>query len=364
MNLYAAEPVPGSRLSCSRVDEGRHGAAVRSAVRTPAIRLEGSVTASAASPLSDAIAAVEPALDYVVSGLAGEAFAPVTWVITDDFANSVAGVLDPTGAMEFTTDRVGGEVVAKTMRDGDGYSIVLNAELLCGDAPDLTSLVFLAAHELTHVAQYQLRDVADIRLDLPDGEIRRSAHLIMHLAANEYRADRVAALVVANGVSVRDEAGETRQASILDTFAGGHISAAEDVAASMHSQLPDIVMDYRLHRMPLMEAVTRVVQFTDQAATVLGHWQALCDVVGVEEPWSLGELPHLEATDLYLRPLWDPVRDLIHDTPLILSPDELQDHETELTSVGASVVEAFWAQLGVTVEELPDGREYVHVAPP
>ena len=263
------------------------------------------ITADAAPPragdLVRAIETIEPIVVHLGEEALGASMSPIRWVICEDFAAEVAADLDPTGGNTYSGDRVGGEVAAKTMVDPDhgGYAIYLNGRQLCdGDeAQSELSLMFLIAHEANHVLQYDTRRISAVAdKDSSGGMVRRAARFIGHFAVDEYRADAVASVILAQAASVTDTTtGISRSASPQDTFAFDHLAGFEAAVLGMYPTLADTVDDYRNHRISLEALLEIVIPHTDQFVTLAAHWQALCDCLTIAEPWSLGDLPDAPA---------------------------------------------------------------------
>lgn len=335
------------------------------------IEESGSVGVSAASgALREAIELVVPVLDALGASVEVDLL-ETKWLLSDDFTADVANILAGGAGSEFTTDRLGGTVAAKTMVDPakpDARVIVLNLPHVLGqDQPrSVADYIFLAAHEYCHVLQQSSRLAGGLPTTEPESDtpIHRSWRAIGRVVGDEYRADVVAGHVLAQLVTATDGTDSSRQASIADTFSLDHLAAAEDVILGLHPLLPDLVDSYRTREIDLEDLVRNLVRITEQALTQLAHWNAVCDLLGIDEPWDLGEIPNAAASQLYLRSNWQPLVAHLQNTPRSPSPEELSRNEPALLETAESAIAGLWASLGVSVEPLNEGDEYVHVGPP
>jgi hypothetical protein len=280
----------------------------------PVIDVRGRHNERGLDELIQAIRAVYPALTALATQASGIGMPPTRLVVCDDFAADVDALIRREGAPAFTTDRLGGEVAAKTLWDPDidgGRLIALNGRLLLDPADPRTPAdqVFLVAHELSHVIQEEVRRRSGVMVGVPvpSETIRQSWRSITRIVADEYRADRIAAALLGRVVSVGDPTSATRAATIADTWALNHLAGAEAVIVDLHPALPDLVQAYREWQIPLDALLHRLGQYSEQVMTVLAHWQATCDALEIPEPCTLGEIPSAPATAMYVRPLWEPL---------------------------------------------------------
>jgi hypothetical protein len=334
----------------------------------PSIEVDGSFDDALLGELTAAIEAVHPVIDSL-AGTADAQLPTTRWLVSGDFATDVRRILGTPSGASFTTDRLGGEVAAKTLRSGQGRErvIALNGTLLLDeqDRRNLADHVFLAAHELTHVMQEEVRQLSGVMegVPIPSETLRQGWRSVTRIVGDEYRADMVAGAVLKQVASVTDADGSTRPATIADTWALFHLGGLEAIVLDLHPVLPDLVQSYREWMIPLDALVQRLVTYTEQVATAVAHWQATCDHLDIADPWSLGDLPGAPAAELYVRPLWEPIYGQLRAQPLVPTVGELAEGEPELVADGERTVEAFWRSLGVTVSAV-DGGDYVHVSEP
>ena len=286
-----------------------------------AIDVRGAFDGTLLDELVHAICAVQPVVESLAATV-GVRLPSTRWLISGDFANDVMQELGSSGPT-FTTGRLGGDVAAKTLRNrlGTGHVIALNGALLLNphDRCGLADHVFLAAHELTHVLQQEVRRQSGVMegVPVPSETIRQSWRSVARIVGDEYRADRIAAAAVKQVASVSDSDGITRPAGIADTWVLNHLAGMEALALSLHPALPDLVQSYREWTIPLDALVRRLVIYTEQVATALAHWQATCDELDVVDSWALGDFDQGPATSLYLKPLWEPICRCLHEQSLI-----------------------------------------------
>lgn len=334
----------------------------------PDIEVHGRHDNQLLSELLVAIKAVRPVLGGIAA--TSDVELPTTrWVVCEDFAREVGELIAHLGGPSFTTERLGGEVAAKTLRDAHSYDrvIALNGPLLLdpSDRRNNADHVFLAAHEMTHVLQEAVRRRSGVMesVPLPSETIRQGWRRVTRIVADEYRADIVAAKVLSKIASVTEVDGTTRPASIVETWALNHLGGAESVIVGLHPTLPDLIQSYRDWNISLDAMLQRLYSYTEQVATVLAHWQATCDILHVPDPWALGDIPTAPASSLYVRPLWEPICRRLREQPILPTPVELSLGEPLLLDVGEKAIEQLWSTLGVKVRDVVEG-EHVDIVEP
>lgn len=334
------------------------------------IEVRGSPDLPLLANLTDIIDQVEPVFD----GLAESSSIPhqqPTWIVCDEFENDVEELIrEEVPDASFQADRLGGTVVGKLLNmPGDDRVVALNGKYLLDPSENWNSgdYLLIVAHELTHVLQAEARSMESIlRVDDQDGHwIRRTWRSAVGHAADEYRADVLAAAVLGKIATSDHSDGTSRAASITDTVFLGNLGSAHEAIQSLHPKLPDIVDSYRTHTISLDELVMAVMKTTQQLLIVLGHASAICEELGMPEFLWENELVVSErATDLYVKPLWQPILQVLQEQPVLSPPADLAGHEEALKEVGEGSVEDFWKTLGLSVKELEDGDDFVQVQAP
>lgn len=300
----------------------------------------------------------------------------VTVVFADDFLATADELLATDAAragrphQTFTTDRVGGTVAAKNIpmsADGAHIAVVVNADQHHFVAPELEAhSIFLVAHELTHPLLTRLRAASKAMETLgpPATDAAATARGIVRGAVDEYRADRIADVVLGALASITID-GETRPMRMTDLFGGvGHRDYLPDILEGhVHPGWPDLVQDYREHRIPLEELYRSIIVSTDQTLTALGHAEAEAAVA--QEPTALGQnCAEHPAAVLYLGPAWSQIMNTVDAQPLLPALDTFAALEHDLLDVGEQAVLDMWQKLGLTATPLPSGADYLHVGAP
>lgn len=316
----------------------------------------------------------------VLAEVAGEWQVPnltATVVFADDFVGTADELLAVTAAAwgehhhPYTTDRVGGEAVAKnipTAGDDSSVSIVFNANMhhFAGPAQDAMTL-FIAAHELTHPILQRLRDGSGALagVTFPSQTASQYARSIVRIAVDEYRCDRVANAILGAMCTATID-GETRRLRQSDLLGGdfgyrGSLSTLLD--EHVHPAWPDLVQNYRERRIPLGQMWGRLITATDQTMTLLAHAEA--EAVAAEEAGPV-DGPHAAhpAVRLYLGPAWSAVMDAVEKRPLVPALQDFAAAEREVLDSGDRALFEMWQQLGITVSTTPTGDDYLHVTEP
>ncbi len=300
----------------------------------------------------------------------------ITVVFADDFVTTVDELLATDAAragrphQTFTTDRVGGTVAAKNIpmsADGAHIAVVVNADQHHFVAPELEAhSIFLIAHELTHPLLTRLRAASQAMETMgpPATDAAANARGIVRAAVDEYRADRIADVVLGALASITID-GQTRPMRMTDLFGGaGHRDYLPEILdGHVHPGWPGLVQDYREHRIPLEDLYRRLIVSTDQTLTALAHAEAEAAVA--DEPSALGEncAEHPGAV-LYLGPAWSQIMDTVDGQPLLPALGTFAALEHDLLDTGEQAVLDMWQKLGLTATPLPSGADYLHVGAP
>lgn len=292
----------------------------------------------------------------------------VTAILAGDFASEVESHLPAAMRPEeggiFTTAREGGVVVAKNLdQRGDASEIIIvfDASFWAhADQPDIRlSLVHVVAHELAHPVIERARYVSGamdqvILPSITGTEVARSMARIM---AGEYRADRLAELVLGSVVTIGAD-GETKPARTWYSTGARLLDNLVIVLGAAHPRWPDVVQAYREAEIPLEQMWGTVVSSIDQTLTAVVHTQAAVDAV----PEELDVLQHplvaeLPAVRLYLAEPWMTFLAALRETPLLAPLAEVAEFEESVVSAGSGAIFEIWHRLGLTIEDRP-GRQW------
>jgi hypothetical protein len=179
-------------------------------------------------------------------------------------------------------------------------------------------------------------------------EIARSMGRIF---VGEYRADRLADLVVGEFISVTID-GEPRPfrnwLASGDNYSGALVALLEDVG----KRWPTTVQDYREWRMPLVEMFGAVASSVDQTLTLLVHTQAAADAAETGlDILQFPELASLPATRLYLGEPFGQFLTALRSEPLLPNVDQSREVEARLSDAGEAMNLEIYRRLGLTVQE-------------
>jgi len=333
----------------------------------PTVQIRDGVVGSRVAEAVTAIKAAHFAMDATGKTLADTPLPMVRWVLSKDFEADVRAFLSADADASFHADRVGGRVAAKTMSDANGgYVIFVNGEFLAdGEAQAETpTLVFLMLHELAHVLQYATREGSTYEHSSSPGSIGRALHNTARYAIDEWRADDLAYFLLPHLAVVTDiETGQPTPASAVHTDNIGYLATMEDVTRQLYPRLRDRVQDYRIHHISLEQLVDELVTETFSLVVFVAHWHALCQALGAEDPWAIGDLSS-PAVNLYLRPMWTPILEAINALPKIPSRVDAAAGEPELLDAAVEAIQLFLAALGIAIDHLGGMQEYVHVDAP
>jgi hypothetical protein len=339
-------------------------------------------TRIAASSLpSEAIQAFE--IDVVIASEAynrlreeqGLPDSDVIALLADDFVGEVdAHLQGPFRAQEgdtFTTDRVGGVVVAKTLdqsADASRQVIVFDASWWRNAAqPEhRLRLAHIVAHELAHTVIERARHASGAMngVLIPSVTGNETARSMARIMAGEYRADLLAEIVVGGYITATVD-GETRPGRTWYVDGNDHVSRLAEVLARAHPAWPNIVQDYRERRSRLEEMWVRIAALTDQTLTNLIHCQAAADAADASVD-ILGSPPLVElpAVTLYLLEPWANLLAALRATPLLSNLSDVVQTEAAVVEAGSAAIVDIWRRLGLRVEEQANRRWSLWVGAP
>lgn len=297
----------------------------------------------------------------------GDTQVELVWASGDAFVTAVQDALgesDSGAGRPFDTERLGGQVQAKNIplsADGSRVRIILDSTYASTGNP---MTLFVVAHELVHPILNRLAHESGVLADVefPSLTPVEQARSIARGAADEYRADRVAAALLKSTCSVTSEGGEAMPLDINEVLWDAYCSQFVDVLEShVWPGWPDAVKAYRNHRLELDSLLRRIVEETDQTMTLLGHVQAATDAGG---PDPLVEAGGHQGVNLYIADAWNALSDAVHRWPMIPSLSDGAQAYVEIGDAGETALLAMWAKLGLTFEIYPDRSYYTHVSDP
>jgi len=286
-------------------------------------------------------------------------------VLAVDFLREVREALadaNDDAADTFKVERVGGTVAAKNVAldsDGEVVRVIFDAQL-CTNATTagVAWAVNLIAHEFAHPFLSRMRASSGALEGVPNPSLTptQMARSICRTAADEYRADSLADLVLGVVISVTNSQG-TEALRYGDLTQGSYgETVAEALSTAVWPTLPELVMSYRIHAVDLMSMWNRVVQTTDQVFTLLAHAEAEAHSLGLDGPLEAGSATH-PASQFLLRDAWLPVAAMLKEQELLPAVADWREAEEQLLDVGEACLFEMWQRLGLRpTDERPDGR--------
>jgi hypothetical protein len=346
----------------------------------PNLRLHTTSTSLPTDVVEDLGESLRQAANYLATQATavGAAWPSVRVLVADDFPAAVARILEALHGPKsgsFKTMRIGGTVAAKTMPDPlseGGFAIVVDSSLATLDDPEIVgvpvvSRTFLLAHELAHVLIESTRRDSGVLDSLPDPSSGSDyfARGITRIAADEYRADMVAADAIASLCYVVTEKGERVAAPVTATAAINFMAAVVEDLAAMHPRLPDTVDRYRHRLLGLEEMWAEVQGATEQSLNLIAHAQAVLDAT-IPGRHNVLTAPNLasRASELYFADLWAVIYDRLSSLPPLPSASDHRRTEPGLVEAGARAIGTFWRRLGINPIPQSDGSEYLKVDAP
>jgi hypothetical protein len=299
-------------------------------------------------------------------------------IVADDFARTVRQHMSGSAngreaEPQFTTDRAGGlaVVAAKNLdQTGDAQNVVIVFDAthwrgVSEPARRLNALHILA-HELAHpmLERAQHASGALAGVSLPSRTANEIARSMTRIMSGEYRADRLAELIVGACMSMTDGDGKSGPANLWATEGDAYYSSACSAIQAAHPAWPDLVQAYREGRLPLDEMWTRLVSSIDQALNLVVHTQALADAADARRDVLTSEpIGALPAARLYLLP-FGAFLDEVRSQPLVQSLRATRILHDRVVSVGQNAMLQIWRNLGLTPIEHSDRTLELRVVAP
>jgi hypothetical protein len=307
------------------------------------------------------------------ASLAGVPDLRVLLVLTDDFAGEVTSRLGLPAGEGYKTDRLGGTAVAKNL-DLPGHPdtdvVVFDAAVLRFDDPPTTAMsTYVVAHEIGHSIFRHVRRLGQEFDEVADAltGLQVLARAIVRAAVEEYRCDRLAAILLEAGgwFSVTEETGTPRPWRTSDSLGGPvHRAQVADVLNDhVHPGWPDAVMAYRRHELSLDDLWETIVAGTDQLMTLLAHAEAEASELEIPGPLHAECADHPGAV-LYAAPVWDSIMRVVAEQKVVPDLAEFATRELDVLDVGEGAIFMLWSTLGVRPREEPSGDLFIEVGDP
>ena len=335
---------------------------------------------SRVSDLDLGLATYADSVHQLIAGLAEDEMpdVEVDLLWTPDFVATTQEILDVARVdggqtVTYGADRLGGTAVAKNIAqsaDSSRVTIVVNHNVLSTAVDEQTTAhsIFVLAHELTHPLINRMRADSGVLDDVPfpsetPTELARS---ITRTATDEYRADRIASIILGHFASAEQDGERVRlhQGHIWAGVEDYREQLAQVLDSHSHPGWPDLVQSYRECRTSLDALWRQVVTETDQVFTLLAHAQACEDASQTGGPFAGPMMTSNPGASLYLEPAWTQVLTAVHDTSLLPSREDFAAADLAVARFGEVAIKSIWEELGLTFDEYEDRSYYIHVAQP
>lgn len=266
----------------------------------------------------------------------------------------------------FEPERPLGRVAGKNLAQDDDWNHVViifdAADWAKGDGPEASRKLLqmsLVAHEIAHPLLARIRVASGVAdgVQYPSvtpGEIARS---IARVGMDEYFADRIADIIVAQVFSKGDGEAKT-PAYVWDVSAADYKARLRELLDKAHQEIPQLVNSYRTRHISLDEMWRRVVASLDHLFTIVIHARAHADADGDIPLLDSPEIKDLPFVKAYFADTLPPFLSQFRHTPPVLPPAEWRERELRVVSAGEAAIREIWRRLGLTFDAPEDRRGY------
>lgn len=291
-------------------------------------------------------------------------------ILTHDLAAEIER-LRPSSAENarvFTTERLSGTVVAKTLcprEEGEPYSVVMSdASWVEEDGEAFTNGIATVAHELGHCAIETVRRASGSALSedgLTTGEL--AAREIVRAALDEYRADVYEDLFL-QAMGDASEGGETEPLRLHHLYGRRFTERLGEVLPDeVYPGWPDRVQAFLDREMPLDEMWAGLVRSGWDVFVTMAHAASIASTAEGPDPIA-GEFASHPAVTLYLREPWLCLLDMARVFRPVCSVSAHATMQARAYSVGVGAVLGMWSKLGLSFTLNDDGSTYIGAAEP
>jgi hypothetical protein len=245
-------------------------------------------------------------------------------------------------------ERIGGRVAGKTLISDDGSEAVVlvnRNELALENGVGQLNAAIIIAHELSHVL-YGIARSATVGISPDCWRPWEVAEILAFLAAEEYRCDQLAILLVEGAFTPTDDASNPINVGAL--IGAPYLDNLPAVLNSIDPNLPDVIFAYRTRRISLEEMWREVISVSEQVLLIVAHAQAH----STDDHMVLDAIDH-NCVSLLSR-ITGPLFDYLASSPVIPELDKWADDRSTLRRIGRDGLMAMWAQLGL--HPRPDGE--------
>jgi|GEM_PF-4374639 len=328
------------------------------------------LSASGAERFSNVCRALHGAMQSVLESSCGVSGFSFEAVLTEDLASVVNSNREAVGEdpRTFTVERVGGRVAAKCIGHASEKlpSRVVFADDCWRDDADeavLASGCATIAHELAHCALHELRGRMEPQQMADDETVGEfSAMEIVRDALEEYRADNVANLFI-GGLGECEVDGTKRPIRLSDVYGDEYEERLDDILSSVvYPGWRSRVQIYREGNAGLEEMFRGLGRSVWETVLLIAHAAAVAR--SSQKPDPLGRRRDDPGVCLYLAELWESIRAPADECPILPTPEESVELETEVLEAGVPVAMEMWRRLGLTFVLTPSGSTYIQVNEP
>jgi hypothetical protein len=255
------------------------------------------------------------------------------------------------------TERAGGVVAGKALLSDDSTEAVVllsKDSLLANDGSARLQTATALAHEFSHILYGAVRN-ATVGIS-PDRWLPwEIAEVLPFGAAEEYRCDRLAVMLVEPVITATDDCGEP--IALAAVIGGPYVNNITAALDAVSPGLEDTILRYRTREMELQQMWNEVARTTEEVLLFVAHAEAHSNL---DRP-LLDTIGHKGAS--FLRPIAAPLFEHLQTTPLLPESGDWAEDRTTLRGIGRDGVMAMWALLGLHPRPEGDGF-YLEVTDP
>ena len=283
-------------------------------------------------------------------------------VLTDDFDAEVGrsqvrhrAYREP----DFAPGQTGSTVLARSVPQTDDHSrvtVVFDSRLWNDeeslDAHSKLTQLYVVAHELVHPILFRARHASGISLETPfsSAVTREKARSLSQALADEYRADRLASMVIDQlaGSAIQSK---SRKAGYRTTVVDARFSSLRDELNLAYPKWVDIVQTYR-DRIIDLETMRGIVEpSVERVLTTLVHAQATADDAGEADLFGQPPLASFPTMVMHLKEPWQRFMDLLRTQAILPPMGSVRFCEEEVAEVGERSILEIWERLGLMSEK-------------
>ncbi len=295
----------------------------------------------------------------------------VECVLAEDFAAAVNARAHGFGDADhpgFTTERVGGVVVAKNLpqvADESRIAIVFSADVWVNRfGEDAIQKWTLVAHEIAHPVMSRTRSLSGV-LDgvpfpslTPTEVIRASARVDW----DEFRADALADAIVQETAAITDPNIDPADVRLAKTSVPATLAQVRIELSAAYPLWADRVQTFRERKLGLTDLWVQTARDLSQLRTLIARMTGGMGIGSRELlPKDVRELP---AYRLYFDNPWEEFIRVLRESPVLTRLDEHREVENRILALGDDSFRFALAALGLKAEDSADRSFAVYVKEP